>query len=1030
MPVVDDLIWQVVFKGWDKWGASIVKTAGDLKTVDQQVEHTQRVIDNIGRKNLTLGSAGAIREAEVLSQRIQDVQNRYNAYRQLMEQRSASGQSLRGYATQFANIQRELSRTQAQFASARLNLPKTNLDAYVSQVDHYKDRISQLKQEMSNLARQKVALSPSWEQDIKRKADEVKQLQYAIKQMPAFPSAKFQAGQTLLSADQIKKFEFLNSQLKAAESHFTTIGMQARRISSDIGSVANQWGIAFAVTGGAMVAAGVKAAGFEKRMAEVNSITHYSAQEFAATKREVLGLYGDVVAKNLDDFTSGLYNIRSSGVEAADAVGVLGQSAKAAAAGQTDLNTASKAGLGTLHAFNLDMSRLNEVFDYQFKLVDLGIGRYKDFQPVLTRIEGAARLAGQSLGTTYATLAQLTRLGMTPRLGAFAETRIMTDLVAQRARIKKYTGIDTVDQDTGRTKDLVVLMTELSKKIKEGTLSAQDLHHAFQNQNSLQAVIKLTGAIDQYQKMAKDFDWSAVTGSMEDAYKKATDNIQDQLQLAKQKFEVMMVDIGNSPAVKQAFKGLINAMSDVSKFFETNKLAGPVSWLGLVTVAATGGTFAFLKFISVAARGVGAFYSLRGAIASVGILELSRNMQTATATFEGMGMAATEASGAALLLKGALIALQVGLVAVAAGVGYWMGTKLDQWLNGVIYQQRAVGEQSLKLAQEFRVVGSAAVEGTNAFRRKNEILQELNKNFPDLVAKLKNGKMSMDQFADAVQRAGNNMTQLRTASEELFDNMFFGGKGGKAATPSAQDPFQAGVLKDQLETLVKMRDRLERGKKVTWEDFILAVPNGSKMAQGTGFMGTGPSAINDLAKALGNPGFKQNLTLDQLNAQIRTTRRQAISFYGTEADQVFGRHNLGSQYGKLNTTEMKSKRAYDAQVDQLANAGIDQATARMAVAAKLSATNPGLYKELFGKAADAAAGMCARGVDQIVEQATGMKIPGADARDIFKKASAAAAGFAKGVSYGGEAQPGDIVVTKKKGATGTAGYHIGIMDTA
>jgi TP901 family phage tail tape measure protein len=1032
MPVVDDLVWQIVFKGWDKWGDSVVKTSGNLNTIDKQVVHTQQVIDKIGKKNLTLGSAGAIREAELLSKKIQDVQTRYSAYQTMMEQRSAAGLSLRGYATQFTKLGQELEKTKSQFASARLQLPKTNLDAYVGQIEHYKQSIVLLKQEMSNLSKQKTALSPTWDADIRKKADEIKQLQYAIKQMPAFPSAKFQGGQTLLSVDQIRKFEFLNAQLKAAESHFTTIGMQARRISSDIGSVASQWGIAFAVVAGSMAAAGIKAGGFEKKMAEVNSITHYSSQEFAKAKREVLDLYGDVPTKSLDDFAGGLYNIRSSGVEAADSIRVLGLSAKAAAAGQTDLDIASKAGLSTIHAFNLPMSRLNEVLDYQFKLVDKGIGRYKDFQPVLSRVQSAARLAGQSIGSTYAVLAQLTRQGMSPRLAAMAETRLLTSMVSQRARIKKFTGIDTVDAQTGRMKDVVVFLNEIQKKTKDGTITAQNLTKAFAQTNALQAVTLLTGAIGNMNKMAKDFDWSAVAGSMVDAYGKATDNIQDQMKLAKQKFEVMMVDIGNSPAIKASFKTLIKTMSGVSDFFKTNQLSGVVSWGGVITAAATGGAFALMKIISVAARGVGAFYSLRGAVASVGLLELSRNMQTATATFEGMGMAMTEATGAASLLRAAFIGLQVAAVLATAVAGYAIGTWIDKQINGAIYAQNKLGAESLKLAQDFRVVGGAAIEGTNAFRQKNEILKKLNGNFPDLVAKLKSGKISMDEFADSVQNAANKMANMRTVGEELVDSTFYGGKGGLPATPEYQNPEQGQGIKDQLKALIQMRDKLDKGQKATWRDFVLAVPNGSPMARGTGFMGTGPSGVNDMQKALGNPGFNTVLNKDALNKQILASRRQAMSFWGEGTDKQFTRGELGASYGKMaykpgdNTVKV-----FKRQVDELTSAGLDQSTARLAQAAKTVATNPGAYKQMFGEAALTVAGdMCARGGDALAEAALGFKIPGANAQDIFNKAANAAAGNAEGVTRGGEASPGSIVVTRRKDGASPNDYHFATMDTS
>jgi len=1016
MPVVDDLVWQIVLRGWDKWSASIAKTSGGLETIDKQVEHTQQVINNLGKKNLTLGSAGAIQEAETLSKKIQDVQNRYSAYQRMMEQRSAGGLSLRGYATQLSKIGKELERTKAQFAGAQMNLPKTNLDAYINQIEHYKESIRALKGEMTNLSKQKTALSPNWSEDIKKKRDEIKQLEYAIKQMPAFSSKAFKGGQTFVSADDIRRFEFLNAQIKSAESHYTTLGMQARRISSDIGSVAMQWGLAFAALSGSIVMTGVKAAGFEKKMAEVNSITHYSAQEFEQAKRQVLGLYGEIPTKSLDDFASGLYNIRSSGVEASDSTRVLGLSAKAAAAGLTDLDTASKAGLSTIHAFNMPMSRLNEVFDYQFKLVDKGIGRYKDFQPVLARVQSAARLAGQSIGSTYAVLAQLTRQGMSPRLAAMAETRLMTAMVSQRARIKKYTGLDTVDASTGRMKDIVVFLNEIQKKTKEGTVTAQDLTKAFAQTNALQAVTLLTGAIGNMNKMAKDFDWSSVSGSMTDAFGKATDNIEDQLKLAKQKFEVMMVDIGNSPAVKNLFKGLISGMSGVSKFFKTNEMAGFTSNMLVAGVAVTGLTFGWMKFLSIAARGVGAIYSLKGAVASVGILKLVGDMEAATAGFMATGMAASEASSAVILLKTAILSIQVlGFVAAVAAVTYGLSW-MDQQINAVIYDQQKLGKRSVDLAQEFRVVGSATIEGTTAFRRKNEILKELNKNFPDLVMKLKSGKISMDQFSDSVAKAGQNMANLRTATEEFIDNAFFGGKGGKPATPEAQDPYGAEVLKDQLKTLVDLRERVAKGDKVKWGEVVLKYPR-----------------LNDMN--FGAKNFGDELSVDAINKQIRATRKQAVSFFDAtapgRADEVLGKKLLGAQYGKLNTADVKNARYYQTQVSELTSAGIDDATARLAVASKLAASNPSKYKEMFGDAALKVAGdMCARGGDALAEAATGYKIPGANAKDIFNKAAAASLGNAEGVQKGGEVSPGQIVLTHIKGRTDPMAYHYATMDTS
>jgi hypothetical protein len=569
------------------------------------------------------------------------------------------------------------------------------------------------------------------------------------------------------AATQSRMIDQQIAQLKRFETQQTTIGMQMRRIGSDIGFTAMRLSMVTAGIGAFFYTAATQAANFEKKMAEVNSITDYTTEGFAQAKTEVMDLFTNLPVKNIDDLTNGLYNLMSSGVKAGDSMKVLELSAKAAIAGQTDLDTASKALIGTLNAFALPMSAASDVLDKQFKLVQLGIGRYKDFQPVLGKLEVTAKAAGQSIATTYGTLAQLTRMGFTPRMGAMSEQRFMADMISKRGKIKTELGIDTVDVNTGRPKELLVFMAELQKRVQEGKVSLEGIQKALGNMNSVRFVQAFLSQFGQFKELINETANSA--GAWESAYKKAVDNTADRIQLLKNQWNAAMITIGGSPAVKAATLGLITGLKSAVDFMRSGNgaIANFAASILLITGGFTGLSAAVLTGTAGLARFVGMFASVKGAAATLQIAKIAFGLSSvvgvtdvvtgkvmaANAGLQGLGLTAAGTAGAVSMLRVGLVALGIALVA------YGVKAFIDYLTSGT-REALKQADATAVLADKILALGVVTDKSSASFKSQQDAMNDLRKTVPELVALYDSGALSMTEFGQRAKAAAAEMKQL------------------------------------------------------------------------------------------------------------------------------------------------------------------------------------------------------------------------------------------------------------------------------
>jgi TP901 family phage tail tape measure protein len=118
--------------------------------------------------------------------------------------------------------------------------------------------------------------------------------------------------------------------------------------------------------------------------------------------------------QSAETMASGLYNVVSSGFSGQDAMTILEASGKAASAGQTDTETASRAILAALNAYGLAAKDATDVSDILFKTVDKGVINFPQLANGIGGVMSTAAMAKVPLEQVGAAIATMTLSGITP----------------------------------------------------------------------------------------------------------------------------------------------------------------------------------------------------------------------------------------------------------------------------------------------------------------------------------------------------------------------------------------------------------------------------------------------------------------------------------------------------------------------------------------------------------------------------------------------------------------------------------------
>jgi TP901 family phage tail tape measure protein len=292
--------------------------------------------------------------------------------------------------------------------------------------------------------------------------------------------------------------------------------------------------------------------------------------------------------------------------------------AKAAVAGQTDIQTASRATIGLMNAFGVPLKDVNKVLDIQFQLVQEGIGTYEEWATKIGNVSPSAVRAGQSMETMAAALATATRQGMSAARASTSVARAF-DAMSNPKTEKNLKAIGVATRDAhGNFRPMVDVLADWRKQLEKmpkadrvkaildvlkgagGTIEARRF---------LQNILLSKGGLELFQSQVKEF--ATDKGAFERAYTEMANTAAAKSQVLHNSW--MQLKLGIGQALMPTFIKLVGVIQRVVDWFDklpasVKQTIANVMLFGTI-LATVGGAVTFI---------VGALASLAGIVAAAG----------------------------------------------------------------------------------------------------------------------------------------------------------------------------------------------------------------------------------------------------------------------------------------------------------------------------------------------------------------------------------------------------------------------------
>lgn len=188
-----------------------------------------------------------------------------------------------------------------------------------------------------------------------------------------------------------------------------------RRVGSSLTQIGGMMTAAITVPVLAAGAAIVKTSSdMDTQMRNIQSISRQTDEEIAALRKQFIDMSTDLTktTDSAEVLAQGFYFIQSSGFAGADAMRVLEVSTKAASAGLSSTDTAARAIIATLNAYNMEAGDAAHVSDVLFKTVDLGVLTFDDLANQLGDVVSTAATTNVSIEEVGGAISVMTRRGI------------------------------------------------------------------------------------------------------------------------------------------------------------------------------------------------------------------------------------------------------------------------------------------------------------------------------------------------------------------------------------------------------------------------------------------------------------------------------------------------------------------------------------------------------------------------------------------------------------------------------------------
>jgi len=335
------------------------------------------------------------------------------------------------------------------------------------------------------------------------------------------------------------------------------------------------------------VAAGVMSLDFDRSMRNVNSIAQLPEKQFNALKQQVLDLAGPT-AQAPKTLAEGLYDLVSSGFDAAESIVVLRKSALAASAGLTTTEVSTKAVAASLNAYHLPAQRAGWVSDTLFETVNRGVLTFDDLASTIGDTLPFAAQMHVGLNEVGAALATMTKQGLSSAEAVTRTKNTLVTLIKPGKDLSK--ALDTLGMSGEELVKKEGFQGALEKIVGTTKGNKDEIAALFPNIRALGGVLSLVG---QNAKFANE-DLAAfkdTTGATSKVLHEQEKSFGFQLQRGWAKLQVVLIEIGDQllPVVVPMLLDLAGAARSAVDWFAS--LPEPVqrTLAGLTGLAALAG---------------------------------------------------------------------------------------------------------------------------------------------------------------------------------------------------------------------------------------------------------------------------------------------------------------------------------------------------------------------------------------------------------------------------------------------------------
>lgn len=435
--------------------------------------------------------------------------------------------------------------------------------------------------------------------------------------------------------------------------------------------------------GAALFASVRDANAFQKSMNNISTLVDTNIESMDKMGEEVLEISKEI-PKNVDELTSSLYDIRSAGIDANDAMATLKTSGKLAVAGLSTTEESTNILTSAMNAFKKEGLESEQIADILFKTVKNGKTTVAALSQAFGANAGNVEAAGVSLADFSAATAALTTVG-TP--ASQAQNQIgqaiskLQKPTSEMTKIFEELGVTSVNELIKREGGLVGAFDAIGSA---GEGMGVNLAKAWGSTQALSAVTSLTGATKDVYLSTID-DMIDGNDALSEAFEKQMKSDANQLKLAENNMKALSITVGTqlAPVITSLTKMLTPVIQKFAEFIKNNQ------WLLKAILGVIGAIIGFKALIMASKAALGIYNVAMGIHAA--ITQTSRRRVIGNTVAQGAyrtmmivsAVAMKAFTAAQWLLNAALTANPIGiiimLIAGLIALVVLIIAKYDEW---------------------------------------------------------------------------------------------------------------------------------------------------------------------------------------------------------------------------------------------------------------------------------------------------------------------------------------------------------------